>query len=293
MNNLMCFEGHQIEIIKENGEWLFEIYSTGMALGYVKFNSLGKAYARKERIDETIKNADITPCVQHGHNYFTEPQLYDFMLEAKTEKVKPFRKWLVNEVLPAINHAGTYSVKKEPKQLKLEEKPYKYIPKLYKGEPVVTAADLEHFTGINRSNFSYYRKKYTRRFQIGVDFWYLNGEALRDFKEETHINPLTNCLILYSKSGVMKLSKIMSGVPAELPCLCDEAKIDSTKNFAHHVIVNSLKELQAVNANTIDILEEIMNDEDKNKEIRSICVTTLGFMIGIMKQTTKRFLELV
>lgn len=85
----------------------------------------------------------------------------------------------------------------------------------------------------------------------------------------------------------------MSGVPAELPCLCDEAKKDSTKNFAHHVIVNSLKELQAVNANTIDILEEIMNDEDKNKEIRSICATTLGFMIGIMKQTTKRFSELV
>ncbi|MBU3114627.1 BRO family protein [Clostridium lacusfryxellense] len=30
----------------------------------------------------------------------TEEMLYNFMLEAKTDKVKTFRKWIVSEVLP-------------------------------------------------------------------------------------------------------------------------------------------------------------------------------------------------
>lgn len=102
------FEGAGVEIIEFNGEILFELYSTGMALGQVKFNSTGKAYPRKERIDENIKNAEINCCVLCGHNYLNEDMLYDFMLEAKTDKCKAFRKWVTTEVLPAIRKHGAY-----------------------------------------------------------------------------------------------------------------------------------------------------------------------------------------
>ena len=38
MNELMIFEGNNVKIITdEKGEPLFEIYSTGMALGHIKF----------------------------------------------------------------------------------------------------------------------------------------------------------------------------------------------------------------------------------------------------------------
>jgi len=53
---------------------------------------MGKPYPRKERIDEVVKNAEIKPCVRDGHSYINENQLYDLMLEMKTDKVKPFRK---------------------------------------------------------------------------------------------------------------------------------------------------------------------------------------------------------
>ena len=94
-----------IEII--DGVPMFELYSTGMALGYVK-TAKGKQYARTERIDKTVKNAVITPVVHDGQPFLTENQLYDFMFEAHTEKCKPFRKWVVHEVLPMVNKTGGY-----------------------------------------------------------------------------------------------------------------------------------------------------------------------------------------
>lgn len=108
MNELFNFEGNNVEVIVgKNGEPLFEIYSTGMALGHVKI-AKGKAYPRKDRIDKNIKNAEISTVVHSGQQYITEEQLYDFMLECKTEKCKPFRKWVTHEVLPQIRKTGGY-----------------------------------------------------------------------------------------------------------------------------------------------------------------------------------------
>ncbi|CAG7839942.1 hypothetical protein CLOHAE12215_01358 [Clostridium haemolyticum] len=105
------FEGNKVEMIEKDGRVLFELYSTGMALGYVKTNTInGKTYVqcRKERVSNTIKNAEIKPLVQGGLKYLNEEMLYDFMLEAKTEKCKSFRKWVTSEVLPTIRKTGGY-----------------------------------------------------------------------------------------------------------------------------------------------------------------------------------------
>ena len=62
----------------------------------------------KSRIDKIIVNADIEPIVIDNNKYFTESQLYDFMLEARTDKCKAFRKWVTDEVLPDIRKHGFY-----------------------------------------------------------------------------------------------------------------------------------------------------------------------------------------
>lgn len=101
------FENQEVQIEVINGKTMFEIYSTGMALGQVKI-AKGNTYPRKERINENIKSAEITTVVRCGQQFINESQLYDLMLEMKTDKVKPFRKWVTTEVLPNINETGGY-----------------------------------------------------------------------------------------------------------------------------------------------------------------------------------------
>ena len=108
MNEMKIFEGNNVGIIVEDGEPLFEIYSTGMALGQVVTNAKGVRYPNKARIDNNLENAEITPCLRNANSYITESQLYDLMLEMKTDKVKPFRKWVTSEVLPSIRKHGAY-----------------------------------------------------------------------------------------------------------------------------------------------------------------------------------------
>lgn len=107
MQNIMKFNNNEVGIIIEGGEPLFEVYSTGAALGQIKI-SKGIEYPRKDRIDKNLKSAEINAVVRCGQLYISESQLYDLMLEMKTDKVKPFRKWVTSEVLPTIRKTGGY-----------------------------------------------------------------------------------------------------------------------------------------------------------------------------------------
>lgn len=108
---LKKFEATDVTIEIIEGVPMFELYSVGMALGYVnKRKSKGKEYISpyKSRIDNTLENAGIKGLCQGVTTFLNENQLYDFMLEAHTEKCRPFRKWIVEEVLPMINKTGGY-----------------------------------------------------------------------------------------------------------------------------------------------------------------------------------------
>lgn len=113
---LKKFEVTDVTIEVVNGVPMFELYSVGMALGYInKRTSKGKEYISpyKSRIDKTAQKAEIKGLCQGGTTLISESQLYDFMLEARTDKCKPFRKWVVEEVLPLINKTGGYVEKSQ------------------------------------------------------------------------------------------------------------------------------------------------------------------------------------
>lgn len=228
MNQLMFFEKVEVSVSIIDNEPMFELYSTGMALGQVK-RAKGINYPRKDRIDENVRNAEIEPVVRNGQRWINESQLYELMLEVKTEKVRPFRKWITHEVLPSIRKTGKYEMRHyTQKQI---EAPYTYTDKYFNGQQVVTLRDIEYFTGIPAATIGYCIRHH--HFIQGVDFYLLEDMQLREFKNQNPcINKLVGSLNIVTKIGCMKLARIMKGMK-ELTCFkeLEPPKQKRTKEF--------------------------------------------------------------
>jgi prophage antirepressor-like protein len=147
------FEGKGVDIILDpEGEPLFELYSTGMAVGYTKI-AKGKVYAQKDRIEKTMINAGIKPVVQGVQQYLNEDMLYDFMLEAKTDKCREFRTW-VKGVLKQLRKTGVVILENaESEAIDFEKKYGKYrIRKTFMNSNFIEA-DYREFKELSQSEW--------------------------------------------------------------------------------------------------------------------------------------------
>lgn len=222
----MKFENSDIQMIQINGIWYFELYSIGMALGQFRI-AKGKKYPAKDRIDKNAKNAEIKPVVRNAQPFITEEQLYDLMLETRTDKCRVFRKWLTNEVLPALNHEGTYTMKHEPKPTK----PYEYFDKTYNGMPVLTALDVEKLTGVSATMVDYYMK---HKAEHGKDYYQLTNTNLRNFKlENPRIVKFIKRLNIITREGFIKFCRAY-GVQIDTP-KCFEVKEEPKISAVHRI----------------------------------------------------------
>lgn len=217
MNTLMKFENTSITINTDNGEPLFEVYNTGMALGYAT-TSKGIVYPHKSRINKTLKNADIKPVVRGVQLFLTENQLYDFMLEARTEKCRYFRKWVTDEVIPSIRKTGKYEIPKQPAQMTLREieherikcvlkaTGYSYYEKTYNGEPVISLKDVAYYTGIATETAIAALRKHGK---YGKDYFKVDHAKMASFKDENRNVPACYThLILVTRSGFILLAEL-------------------------------------------------------------------------------------
>lgn len=66
----------------------------------------------------TGKKSDGTDAIQQvPMTFITEPQLYFLLMRSDLPKAKPFRQWVVNDVLPQIRKTGSYSNIKTPSNM--------------------------------------------------------------------------------------------------------------------------------------------------------------------------------
>lgn len=234
MNKIVKFENTAIDVQIIDGTPMFELYAVGMALGQIKKNSKGVSYPAKDRIDKNVEKAEITPCVRNVHKYITESQIYDLMLETKTDKCRTFRKWLTNEVLPELNRTGSYTIpKQEDKQLTFEE--YNYFDKKYNGEYVLSTMDVSALTNINTTTISWYARAHLNG---GVDYYFISGDKLRAFKTENpKVSKLASGLTVFTKSGFEKI------------CRAYNIKVDTPKVFIEEKKEKPAKEYAVVIGN--------------------------------------------
>lgn len=113
--------------------------------------------------------------------------------------------WTVQRELVNFYFRGRTPAPK-PKQLTLETNEYTYTPKTYKGEPVITLADFEHFTGIKPPTARYILKNYCER---ELDYITITRAALAEFKEENpDVCHAAKSITVLTKRGVETLKDI-------------------------------------------------------------------------------------
>ena len=113
MNELMIFEGHEVEILELNEQVLFNPYHVGeclnMAPGTVKdhMSKMNKKQVIK------LKNSDVgltnfRRLNNAGENFLTERGVYKLVLKSRKPNAEAFSDWITDEVLPTIRKTGGY-----------------------------------------------------------------------------------------------------------------------------------------------------------------------------------------
>jgi anti-repressor protein len=106
--SLTAFQFHTfiLDVIDRNGEPLFIARPLVEFLGYQN-----PAEAIRTNVDEEDIEKIYIPEKSNNYVCVNESGLYSLVLRSSKPEAKTFKRWVTNEVLPAIRKTGSYSVK--------------------------------------------------------------------------------------------------------------------------------------------------------------------------------------
>lgn len=141
-NNLMIFEGNNVEVFEFEGKVLFNPKDVAKCLDISDINSVVRNFNEKQKIK--LKNSDmhsthIRKLNNAGENFLTESGVYKLIFKSRKENAENFQDWVTDEVLPQIRKTGGY-VKEE----KEEEFIKNYFPSFSEEVKQAMVLDLKH-----------------------------------------------------------------------------------------------------------------------------------------------------
>lgn len=116
MNNLMIFEGHDVEVFELNGQVLFNPYHVGTCLE-ISPEGVRKAVTRmNEKQVVKLTNSKVTKSNfrklhNTGENFLTESGVYKLVFKSHKPNAEAFTDWIADEVLPSLRKNGQYIMK--------------------------------------------------------------------------------------------------------------------------------------------------------------------------------------
>lgn len=123
MQNLMVFEGHDVEVFELNGQVLFNPYHVGACLELG--NSAVKMAVAKMNAKQVVKltnskvnEVDFRKLHNTGENFLTESGVYKLVFKSHKPNAEAFTDWISDEVLPTLRKTGSYEMPKKDKQKK-------------------------------------------------------------------------------------------------------------------------------------------------------------------------------
>ena len=110
-NNLMNFEGHNVEIFEWNGQILFNPKHVAECLDIADVNSSIRAFNEKQVIklkNSDMHNMQIRKLNNAGEKFLTESGVYKLIFKSHKEEAEKFQDWVTDEVLPSIRKHEVY-----------------------------------------------------------------------------------------------------------------------------------------------------------------------------------------
>lgn len=123
MQNLMIFEGHDVEVFELNGQVLFNPYHVGACLEIgengVK-TAVSKMNAKQvvKLTNSKVAKYDFRKLHNTGENFLTESGVYKLVFKSHKPNAEAFTDWIADEVLPTLRKTGSYEMPKKDKSKK-------------------------------------------------------------------------------------------------------------------------------------------------------------------------------
>ncbi|HCK3093715.1 TPA: toxin Bro [Clostridioides difficile] len=111
MNEIMNFEGKDIEVFEFEGQILFNPKHVAECLDISDVNSSIRKFNDNQVVKLTnskMHNMQFRKLHNTGENFLTESGVYKLIFKSKKEEAERFQDWISDEVLPAIRQTGAY-----------------------------------------------------------------------------------------------------------------------------------------------------------------------------------------
>lgn len=121
MNELMIFEGHEVEVFEFNGQVLFNAKHVAEVFDIKNVNDNIRNMSNKQVIKLTnskIGKTDFRKLHNTGENFLTESGVYKLAFKSHKPNAEKFTDWIADEVLPALRQTGHYEMPKKDKTKK-------------------------------------------------------------------------------------------------------------------------------------------------------------------------------
>lgn len=220
----------QLSVIIIDGKEMFKAKEVAAMLGYKDTVNAVKQHCRG-----VVKHHLPSKSGNQEYSLIPESDVWRLIIRSKLPQAEAIERWIMDDVLPSIRKTGTYSVPKQPTQQKL----YDYIDKTYKGKPVLTIRDVEHFTSLSK----YRIQHFIQRADKGQDFIILTGNELAAFKYENGMpDSNANHLYLVTKSGFDKICAAY-GLKPKMPELFTNVETSAPQLRLAHAPSESMRSL--------------------------------------------------
>ena len=136
MNELMIFEGNNVEVFNWEDKVLFNPRDVGKCLELTD-SAIRMAISKMNKnqviklTNSDVKDIDFRKLNNRGENFLTESGVYKLAFKSNKKEAENFTDWIADEVLPSIRKTGNYISNNAPmisnKEIQEFKEDVKYI----------------------------------------------------------------------------------------------------------------------------------------------------------------------